>query len=173
MKPSDDKGIQVPHQISFELDELYIDDGAQVNKVHEFEPEKFIAFSWWINKIYIFKRSPNFMMGGVDKELIQVIEPSFGMNFQCVGLFKIPKTKTLFILKLREGMVLLDADTQQVHKLNVKKTNSTMAAFLLQVIPGYNKIMPAHAADYSRNTRKVTKNRSLQQTPEKNRISKN
>ena len=69
MKPSDDEGTQVPHQISFELDELYIDDGAQVNKVHEFEPDKFIAFSWWINKIYIFKRSQNFMTGGADKEL--------------------------------------------------------------------------------------------------------
>jgi len=49
--------------------------------------------------------------GGVDKEFTQVIEPSFGMSFQCIGLFKIPKAKTLFILKLREGMVLLDADT--------------------------------------------------------------
>jgi len=83
MKLKDDRGIFEAHKIVFELDELYIDEGAQLTKVHEFEPEKFIAFSWWINKIYIFKRTINFLMGNhsAKNEFVQVIQPSFGMVF--------------------------------------------------------------------------------------------
>lgn len=154
MKDSEDQGLQEPKKILFELDELYIDEGAQITKVHEFEPEKFIAVTWWINKLYIFKRSPNFLMngGGVDTECTQVIEPSFGMNFQCIGMFKIPKTKTLFILKTRDAMILLDADTQQMHQLNAKKSNGTMMGDLLRVVPASQNINPDNNAlnmDYS------------------------
>ena len=63
IKQKHDSDLQEASKVVFELDELYIDEDAQLTKVHEFEPEKFIAFSWWINKIYIFKRSINFLMG--------------------------------------------------------------------------------------------------------------
>ena len=70
-------------KIVFELDELYIDDGSQIVKVNEYEAEKFIALTWWTNKIYIFKRSSQYLMNGgqVDTTNTKVIEPSFGMNF--------------------------------------------------------------------------------------------
>jgi len=65
------------------MDELYIDEDAQLTKVYEFEPEHFIAFSWWVNKIYIFKRTINFLMGNhtMNNQFVQVIQPSFGMIF--------------------------------------------------------------------------------------------
>jgi len=62
-------GLGRPTKVVFELDELYIDDGAQITGLHEFEPEKFIALTWWTNKIYIFKRSTYYLMnaGQADK----------------------------------------------------------------------------------------------------------
>ena len=83
MKLSDDKGLLTPTKITFELDELYVDDGAQITKVEEYEPEKFVAMTWWTNKIYLFERSSNFLVGkgGVFKDNTRVIEPSFGINF--------------------------------------------------------------------------------------------
>jgi len=65
-----------------------------------------------------------------------VIEPSFGLKFQCIGLFKIPRSNPpLFIIKLREGMILLDAGTEQVYKLNLKQANSSMSGDVLRVVP--------------------------------------
>ena len=83
MKNSDDKGLLKPTKITFELDELYIDDGAQIIKVEEYEPDKFVAMTWWTNKIYLFERSSNFLVskGGVCKENTRIIEASFGINF--------------------------------------------------------------------------------------------
>ena len=53
---SEEQGLQAPKSIRFELDELYVDDGAQISRVEEYEPNQFIALTWWTNKIYLFKR---------------------------------------------------------------------------------------------------------------------
>ena len=45
-----------PKAITFDLDELYVEDGSQISRCEEYEPNKFIALTWWTNKIYLFKR---------------------------------------------------------------------------------------------------------------------
>ena len=117
------------------MDELYIDDGAQILKVEEYEPEKFIALTWWTNKIYLFERKPNFLMnnGSVFKDSTRVVEPSFGISFQCVGLYKLPKTKAILILKLKEGLIMFDAESEQMFKLNFAKSNSSQCGNLIRV----------------------------------------
>lgn len=114
MQNSSTQGLESPQKILFELDELYIDDGAQILKVEEYEPEKFIALTWWTNKIYLFERKPNFLMnnGSVFKDSTRVVEPSFGISFQCVGMYKLPKTKSILILKLKEGLIMFDAESE-------------------------------------------------------------
>ena len=114
MQNSSSQGLESPQKILFELDELYIDDGAQILKVEEYEPEKFIALTWWTNKIYLFERKPNFLMnnGSVFKDSTRVVEPSFGISFQCVGMYKLPKTKSILILKLKEGLIMFDAESE-------------------------------------------------------------
>lgn len=83
MKSSEDKGIETPTKVTFELDELYIEEGAQIVRVEEYEPEKFVAFTWWTNKIYLFERSPNFLVnkGKVFSEKTKIISASFGITF--------------------------------------------------------------------------------------------
>ena len=74
--------------------------------------------------------------GEVDTENTRVIEPSFGMNFQCIGMYCLQKTKPqLFIMKLKEGIILLDAENGQMFKLNMKKSNGSMFADILRVVP--------------------------------------
>jgi hypothetical protein len=145
MKLSDDKGLLTPTKITFELDELYVDDGAQITKVEEYEPEKFVAMTWWTNKIYLFERSSNFLVGkgGVFKDNTRVIEPSFGINFQTVGFYKIPKTKSIFIMKLREGLIMFDSESEQMFKLNFTKSNSSQYGDLIRCVQGMGYIMPA------------------------------
>lgn len=108
----DEQGIEVPKTILFELDELYVEDGAQISRVEEYEPDKFIALTWWTNKMYLFKRNASFL---VDQEInlknTKAIPATFGLNFQCVGLFKIPGAKTLFLLKLKECLMLFDVES--------------------------------------------------------------
>jgi len=43
--------------ISFDLDEMYLEDGSSVIKAHEYKPKKFICLTWWSNKIFLFTRS--------------------------------------------------------------------------------------------------------------------
>ena len=135
MKNSEDKGIQIPSKVQFELDELYIEEGAQIVRVEEYEPEKFVAFTWWTNKIYLFERSPNFLVnkGKVFSEKTRIINASFGISFQVVGFYKIQKTKTIFLIKCKEGLIMLDAENEQMFKLNFTKSNSTIAGDLFFV----------------------------------------
>lgn len=135
MKNSEDKGIQTPSKILFELDELYIEEGAQIVRVEEYEPEKFAAFTWWTNKIYIFERSSNFLVnkGEVFSEKTRIINASFGISIQVVGFYKIQKTKSIFLMKCREGLIMLDAEKEQMFKLNFTKSNSTIAGDLFFV----------------------------------------
>jgi hypothetical protein len=51
-------------------------------RTEEYEPERFAAFTWWTNKIYLFERSPNFLVnkGKVFSEKTKVINASFGIT---------------------------------------------------------------------------------------------
>ena len=119
-----------PSSISFDLDEMYLDDGSQVIKAHEYEPKKFICLTWWSNKIYLFTRSKQ----QLSKNVV-TISPAFGQNLQCVGLYKIPDTRSYFLIKLRDGLILLDVVSQQIFKLNSKKINCGMSAEMIRMIP--------------------------------------
>lgn len=90
MQPTsvDDQGIEKPKCIRFELDELYVDDGAQITRVEEYEPNKFIALTWWTNKIYLFQRDIIFNANGKSDDMASsinrsntiVVQASFGIN---------------------------------------------------------------------------------------------
>lgn len=128
-----------------------MDDGAQIVKVEEYEPEKFIALTWWTNKIYLFERRPNFLIndGSVCKEATRIVEPSFGISFQCVGLYKLPRTKSILILKLKEGLIMFDAESEEMFKLNSAKSNSSQCGNLIRVEAAPNSIMPYNTPLYN------------------------
>ena len=69
------------------------------------------------------------------------------MNFQCIGLYKIPKTKSFLILKLKEGLILFDAVTEQMFQLNVKKSNNSIAGNILKVIPALEQLQVPRMAE--------------------------
>lgn len=71
--------------------------------------------------------------GSVFKDSTRVVEPSFGISFQCVGLYKLPKTKAILILKLKEGLIMFDAESEQMFKLNFAKSNSSQCGNLIRV----------------------------------------
>lgn len=60
----------------------------------------------------------------------------FGMSLQAVGFRKIPRPRcNLFLLKFKDGLALLDIDSEQIYQLNYNKApNSSMAADLLCLI---------------------------------------
>lgn len=61
----------LPNAANFDLDEIYVNDGCQITKVEEYQPKRFIALTWWTNKIYLFQRG--------DKN-VKTVEPTFGIN---------------------------------------------------------------------------------------------
>mmetsp|Transcript_17470 Transcript_17470/g.26933 ORF Transcript_17470/g.26933 Transcript_17470/m.26933 type:complete len:136 (+) Transcript_17470:110-517(+) len=96
------------------------------------------------------------MAGGqVFRDNTRVIDAGFGLNLQVVGAFKLPSQKGLMLLKLKEGLVLLNAVTGSIFKLNMKKCHSTLAANLVfgvqaekqLVEPGRNLRSPGQMID--------------------------
>ena len=66
----------------------------------------------------------------------------FGMSLQAVGFAKIPRPRcNLFLIKSKDGLALLDIDSEQLYQLNYRKsTNSSMAADLLKLVPAQPSI---------------------------------
>lgn len=163
----EEQGIEVPKRISFELDELYVDDGAQITRAEEYEPDKFIALTWWTNKIYLFKREASFLLNQtVNIKNTKVVDASFGISLQCVGFFKIPRTKTIFLLKLKDCVIMFDAESQQQYTLNFKKINSSIGSDIWIPVRAEKPIADRYAATYP-NQELLSKALSPGRTPAK------